>query len=1051
MAAPVPVLRIDWANAGAFDDAIDRVHPLDDPALSFTRGRSGDFTAEAGGQLTFALDNTNHAYAPDRNWCDNPSFERNVSGWNGAAATGLLAAAGATISRVADVATGTGAAAGEVVCPAATGAGVAYLLPYRFRAGQAYSFTVWAKRIAGATGVEFGLGAFGPNPYTELALEMPESATPADVALAGGTITGSWAAYSGTWTPRADTSAARIFARTTGAAATTFRIDAIGVNPGPVPHAFLEAPTRGQLVPGRPVHLYATHSGINWPLFYGYIERITPDLQGRKVTITVYDVLRRLAETDVVVPASSLISRTARDFRIGILEDFERGNLNLLPNPHFATDTAGWVTVGGSLSRSTVENAPVTTGATCGVYAAGVAQHTVYAPARHVPMVFAGQTYRATVYLRLLSGNATWQVGLGGLPWVGSPVGTFQTVKVGAAWTKITLTHTAEVTTGASANYDAAIPFSLSITAMGAGMIEIDGASITRGQGEVPFASQGSGGRFPNLCGNGSMDAGLNGWFNGWTNLCGNPSFETDASGWSATADAFHTAGSTITRVVGASAHGAAYGAYTYGFGGSGFHYALAGTFLAGVTYVASCWLYAPSAGGGPITTGLGSNGVPADSAAASASPSVAATWYQQMVTWTPTADRTDVHFFFATGRGDALRIDAVTIAEADPAKTWAAASVCAWTPPVATRGCASYGLGSAARYGAGSQAFTTLPLAGSGRLYDFAQIGTYFVAGQQYVASAWLRAPDAMPYTFGIGGSADGVTWDTATASGTLAPGQWTQVSVTWTPTADRPNLMGAQGFGAVIAIAQADAIARTVQVDGVRVIPGALPDAFEQPYWDVPAAAEPDVFATSAYLAGSAASCLATLNAATLSRHWIVADMAPPYWRYRVQDRDSFARAAAAETITDGQAMTPPEIDRQPVTNLVPVAYAGGTVYEADGDSALVYGTRPVSAIGGGLYANPSIGITVADALLARYSRPIRRPRLTVENRWPSQLARDVGDAIWTRIDGWMIRDLFGSIATLTTTVDHAGQHWTTEYQLEESAGADGGYGSLAAALPE
>ena len=64
------------------------------------------------------------------------------------------------------------------------------------------------------------------------------------------------------------------FIRTNTAAAATVRIDACQVNVGSTANAFIEAPTRGQLTPGRPVVLHATWAATDRPKFFAHIQQL---------------------------------------------------------------------------------------------------------------------------------------------------------------------------------------------------------------------------------------------------------------------------------------------------------------------------------------------------------------------------------------------------------------------------------------------------------------------------------------------------------------------------------------------------------------------------------------------------------------------------------------------------------------------------------------------------------------------------------------------------------------------------------------------------------
>ena len=106
---------------------------------------------------------------------------------------------------------------------------------------------------------------------------LASSGTPADIASSGANITTDWAQYTFSWTPSADRTDGVFFVRTTTAAAATVRTDAVQINPGATPNDYIEAPTKGQLVPGRPVHIYSTYSSTDHPGFYGFIQRLTPN------------------------------------------------------------------------------------------------------------------------------------------------------------------------------------------------------------------------------------------------------------------------------------------------------------------------------------------------------------------------------------------------------------------------------------------------------------------------------------------------------------------------------------------------------------------------------------------------------------------------------------------------------------------------------------------------------------------------------------------------------------------------------------------------------
>jgi len=421
---PVPTVavRIDWDADGAFtggyDDVSSRV--LSD-SVSWTRGRSADFSAEATGAASFTFRDDDHRFTPDRNWHDNPSFERGTTGWSTAPALPNSPSSAATsITQVTDDAGQGGTKAGEVVCSGSQWSGVVFAIPYAFRQSVTYSVAIWLKKMSGSTSIDCGL-------YSTTA--------GIDVAVGAGTITTSWAKYTFTWTPTSDHSDVVLWARCTAAAAATFRIDAIQVNPGATANPYLEAPTKGQLVPGRPVHIYATYSATDYPLFSGYIERLTPDPRAQTTTVVCYDVLRRLGEVDVVVPANALVQRSARDFRREALDDFERGDRNLIPNPSFETDIAEWSqwpSGTSGLSRDTSEHYD---GAASLKHIASGIYSRSGAYSRFTPAAFAGVPYRFSIYAK---GSGSWYLR------VGDPGGTYASATFTATgtWTRFSVTHT---------------------------------------------------------------------------------------------------------------------------------------------------------------------------------------------------------------------------------------------------------------------------------------------------------------------------------------------------------------------------------------------------------------------------------------------------------------------------------------------------------------------------------------------------------------------------------------------------------------------------------
>jgi hypothetical protein len=1005
---PTVTGRVDWWDSGAFTDPLDDVssYLLSD---RLTRGRSTDHAGDAIGSRTFRLRNDTGRFTPDRNWHDNPSFEVDTTGWAVTAIASLLAA-GTSIAKVVDNAPSAGSSAGEAVLPATLTAGVAYEIPHKFRAGVPYQIEVYLKSMSGATSVEAGLASSG---------------SPADLALSSGAITTSWAAKSFAWTPSADHDNVVFFVRTNAAAAATVRIDRVQINPGSSVNAYLEAPTKGLLIPGRPVHLYATWLGVDYPLFFGRIERISPIPLSYDVEVVCYDQLRRYQETDVVVAAHDFVQRSAHDMRVAVLDELERGTRNLLTNPSFETNTTGW-SVGSpdTVSRITTD-AAAGAGSACGEFVALTGARQLALSVRLAPVFFAGQVYRLSVYLRTTAGSATWRIGLGTDFGTGS-ANAERDVTVTTAWQRFTLTYTMPATVEAASS-----ALALWIESSGAGTVRVDGAMVTRGQALHPYSDTGSG-RWPNWCGNGSFDGGaLNGWYDGWTNLVGNPSFETNTTGWSVAGDAFVGAATSITRVASSPQYGTAR-ADVAGAPNSGAFYAISGTFVAGVTYRA--FVYARvSAGAGSLRVGIGSQGTPTDKAE-SASIATSTNYQQIAVSWTPTADRTDAHLYVKLMDGSTTMIDGAAVFRRDP--TSAVDPVYADTGP---GGGGSFTgnrtLSATAKYGSKSQSFDTPATAGAGRVYDFNHIGAYLPA-QAFTASVWIRPSSNMPYKVGFAANKGDGTFDEPTAAtGTATAGVWTQVTVTWTPSAERSANVA---FDLVLYVYQTDATARTVLLDGIRVIPGSSADDFEMTHWSL--AAETDVYSTAASLAGTGLGALTQLNRLTLSRHYARPTMSDPFYEYVVGSRDDLADKAIAETIVDTgvggvEDLSPWQLDRRAIINVVPVVFAGGTEYYSDEASVDRYEPRPGSTISGGqFFTDRIVPDVVGPALVDRYKDPRARPQLRRSQKFPNLLARQVDDLISVSAARLKVATQPYLIVIWDLDIQEAGLVWRATYTLEE-----------------
>lgn len=997
------VTRIDWTNSGAFSGALDTVRvPME---VRISRGVNSDFSGEAIGSATLTFKNDDEWFTPDRNWADNPSFEYGTAGYAVAAITGLTAAA-TSVSQVTDNAPSAGTKAGEAVLASTLNSGVNYALPdsYRFRSGKTYAFSFYLRSMSGTTSVQCGIASSG---------------TVSDIATAAGTITGSWAAYSGTWTPSADRTDAVLFVRTTAASAATVRIDRIQLNPGSALNTYLEAPTRGQLVPGRPVHIYGYENDVTRAKFFGYIERITPNSRTRTVVIECYDVLRRLSETSVLVSPAGDYARTPRDMRVEILNEYERGNVNLLGNPSFETNTTGWTTTGTSLTRITTDAAPGG-GTACGELVTSAGSQQAGIASRLVPTFLAGETYRASVYLRRTSGSGSCNLEFG-------PVGDTKVVgfQLGTAWRRVTVSYTA-ATDIASSN-----PLFLLVVPSDATTIRIDNAAVTRGQPLWPYAATGTG-RYPSFLTNGGFDGGLTDWVPAYANLITNGSFEGTTTGWSVAGDVFVSAPTSITFTAD-PVYGSDSGEVVPAVGaGSGVFFAITGTFKANVRY----YFGAAIRGVGSTLNGqigIGSNGTPADVSAVT-NASIASSWGTELSgSWLPTADRTDVHFYVkaVAALSTTFRIDGLYVfREADAAYVDVGPGTTGGIPPT------TYAQSTAqVKYGYVSLLVTPPATANVGMAVNASALAPYFGNGVPYTLAMWVYPTDvSFDYKIGLGANTGVGTYDEATATGTLSANSWQQISVTWTPSADRyaPNDWDAVGF-----VWRTEADADPWYVDGARLIAGSSVDDYELDQWSLATGAEgTDGWAATASMSGSALSALSAVNSLTLTRHWIRATMAAPWYEYVTDDRDTFAARASSATFDGDDIAGVPEfiIDRNGIGNVVGIEHPDSvTTYYSDEDSIEAYGVRPLATISGAdIYAGSGVASDLGPAIITRFRQPRYRPVVQRVNDYANQLDLDLNDVVTLDADRALIRsDEYVIVHEELVIV--APRNWTTTWTLE------------------
>jgi hypothetical protein len=244
------------------------------------------------------------------------------------------------------------------------------------------------------------------------------------------------------------------------------------------------------------------------------------------------------------------------------------------------------------------------------------------------------------------------------------------------------------------------------------------------------------------------------------------------------------------------------------------------------------------------------------------------------------------------------------------------------------------------------------------------------------------------------------------------------------------------------VVYVMQLDATARTFYMDGLKVLAPVAGGGStgEPPQWGL--ATEADLLATGAVLsAADTLAGLSMLNDTVSSRHWASPTVASPYWRYVVQDRAGRAAASSAETFIDGDFsdFRGLDVDRAGIVNVVEYTYGLSVpvIYYAQDDASIAsYGahTKQISA-GTNLLDTTTVPAAVSADVIAQHKAPLTRPQLVVQNRFPSQLQREVGDIITVTCSRLGITAVEYSIQTITTVLREQANLWETTYQLEES----------------
>lgn len=794
-------------------------------------------------------------------------------------------------------------------------------------------------------------------------------------------------------------------------------------------NAYLEAPTKGQLVPGRPVHLYATYAATDYPQFYGFIERITPRPDDRTVEVACYDPLRRMAD-ELAVSEFTAWTRSVRDCRRDILDQFERGSFNLIANPAFVADTRGWFPAASTTLTRITTDGPATETTCAEIYsAAGGDVEQSISLANRFP---AKQLTRTSFYARSVSGSTTLTIRQPS----GSGSGyTDYAFTLTTAWQRFSFTHVL-----AGTSYSVGIPSCWVGLRVAAGQTYRIGAlMMTRGPQLHPYSRTGIG-RAPNLAESGDFDLSAFAWQNAFRNQVGNPSFETDVSGWSAAGDAFVSAATSITRSTTYAKYGSASAAVAVTAAAQGVFYAITGTFKPGRVYQVSAWCAPPLGyGGSKPTLVIGSQGTPTDKAEILGPiyGSVAGAFVKVSTNWTPTADRTDVHVAIKPvniSTSATFYVDAVLVTELDYSPTYFDAGPSAGAHSAATT------LALATVDSRTVYAITCPAVSGSGAAYEISYAAkTRFIGGVQYYLGIDIRASVACSVKVGLHINKGDGTFEEATTT-IAATTAWQRATLAFTPTytyttgADDETALNDDSFLTVVAN---DTSAPIIYIDALRLAAESTPAAFLAASAVMPVGTESGNSVAAGWQgSGTVAAMLSDINGLVASSHYVAPAMTAPWFAYHVIDLATRNAAVSAETITEDIAeISGLEISRDTLINTQ--GYQIGSadpVYLSDEDSVGARGPGLGTLLSGTLYADSTLPDLVASDIIARYGFPRARPTIVRKNDWPSQLARQLGDVITLTFARQRIYSQRYSILSSETRVDQSGQEWTTRYILEE-----------------
>lgn len=984
--------------------------------LSIDDGGNQDYSGDKIGTLSLECDDPGLLF-PLRNLALNPSLEWGLTDWS--------EVSNGTLAWKADAPTDCGTYCGQVTA-AGSGDGASQTITGVFRSGVPIVAGIAVKSVSGTTSFR---------------LTLTDGTTTDNEDV---TVTTSWARYgTATITPAADRTSITFTVKTNAAGASVFRYDALQVNTGSTLNTYRDGPSQPWLSPGAPIHVKATdQTGTTRALFTGEIERLDPRPEEFRTSLVAYDALKKLA-----VPVDQrLVKTTAYRARYALIDRaiarIEGAEQNLILGQ---TTSLGWI-----------ESGTGSAGATMSVSNAGSVSYNFTGTAVYWPTLRAGRYYLLSFNARYSGGAAELQVDGGEYPGtISATTGSGGLASLTASYQRFHLGFEAASNAAPYIQFEGTTANTVQIT------------EVVISEGLLPITSTVTYGSPTGRLVNWYWDTGgvqaenaTTLWTHGWNNRLTNPEAVTNTTDWSTGTNAFITnASGTVIRVTAGSYYGGlgpvfgtAFQLDTTGAGVEGMRATVSGTFYSGVTYIFTGNIEG-TGGSGSYRMGIGSNGTPADYAeTASTVANADSSW---TVTWTPTANRTDVRVFVRdfAGVGGQITVTGMQV----------------------TRGAHNYArvgftLDDASSIGTAADGVTndtctevtTYAVAGSGVALSSP---LYQVSGVVYTLSLWIKSTSGTPsVVIGLGDPyGQDSSPESASSTVTLST-TWQRVVLHFTGS---ETSLTPSGSTVIAWIAASSASAVTFRVCDESLTIGTAVQDFTVPYLDLDTA-DLDLIPTKLLAGADAIGTLAELNSVILARHAIVPQLTHPYWKYATEARQSIASKTSDETYVndtgDGiQDFAGFEMDRQAIRNVVVVEYnndntivpgTGATsaqdvvIFAADTDSVARYGlvsglTSAIHTVAGSSWLNGPAGTDttaqdIADLLLTRFKVPRSRPVMVIENHWPELMLRRPGDLVtvtYTRAGVYGVQYL---ILSRNLSVTESGTKWTGTFELEEFVGS-------------